>query len=63
MNSKFKIYIHLGYPKTGSTYMQNYIFNNLTNVNFIGIHNKFDKDLYLIRKSIIQDDNTKFQKI
>ena len=62
MNSKFKIYIHLGYPKTGSTYMQNYIFNNLTNVNFIGIHNKFDKDLYLVRKSIIQDDNTKFNK-
>ena len=42
--------------------MQNYIFNNLTNVNFIGIHNKFDKDLYLVRKSIIQDDNTKFNK-
>jgi len=62
MNSKFKIYIHLGYPKTGSTYMQNYIFNNLTNVNFIGIDNKFDKDLYLVRKSIIQDDNTKFNK-
>ena len=62
MNSKFKIYIHLGYPKTGSTYMQNYIFNNLTNVNFIGIHNKFDKDLYLVRKSIIQDDNNKFNK-
>ena len=43
MNSKFKIFIHLGYPKTGTTYLQNYIFNNLTNVNYIGINNKFDK--------------------
>ena len=62
MNSKFKIFIHLGYPKTGTTYFQNYIFNNLTNVNYIGINNKFDRDLYFIRKSILQDDDTQFQK-
>ncbi len=62
MNSNFKIFIHLGYPKTGSTYMQNYIFNNLTNVNFIGTGKNFDKDLYNIRKSIIHDNDKKFQK-
>jgi len=62
MNSNFKIFIHLGYPKTGSTYMQNYIFNNLTNVNFIGIGSKFDKDIYIVRKSIIQDNDKEFQK-
>ena len=62
MNSKFKIFIHLGYPKTGTTYLQNYIFNNLTNVNYIGINNKFDRDLYFIRKSILKDDDKQFQK-
>ena len=62
MNSKSKIFIHLGYPKAASTYLQNYIFNNLTNVNYIGIGNKFDKDLYFIRKSIIQDNDSQFQK-
>ena len=62
MNSKFKIFIHLGYPKTGTTYLQNYIFNNLTNVNYIGITNKFDRDLYFIRKSILKDDDKEFQK-
>ena len=62
MNSKFKIFIHLGYPKTGTTYLQNYIFSNLTNVNYIGINNKFDKDLFFIRKSILKDDDKKFQK-
>tara|TARA_Y100000816_G_scaffold237215_1_gene183150 strand:+ start:585 stop:1487 length:903 start_codon:yes stop_codon:yes gene_type:complete len=62
MKTKFKIFIHLGYPKTGTTYLQNYIFNNLTNVNYIGINNKFDRDLYFIRKSILQDDDKQFQK-
>ena len=62
MKTKFKIFIHLGYPKTGTTYLQNYIFSNLTNVNYIGINNKFDKDLFFIRKSILKDDDKKFQK-
>ena len=62
MNSKFKIFIHLGYPKTGTTYLQNHIFNNLTDVNYIGINNKFDKDLYFIRNSTLKDNDKQFQK-
>ena len=62
MNSKFKILIHIGYPKTGTTFLQRFILNNLKNANYLGIGNKFDKDLYFIRKSVIYDSDSKFNK-
>ena len=30
------IYIHLGFPKTGTTYLQTKIFNNLKEMNYLG---------------------------
>ena len=35
---KFQIYIHLGLPKTATTYLQENIFNqyNRSNINFLG---------------------------
>lgn len=45
---KKKLIIHLGYPKTGSTFMQNYIFHNCEN--YLNIKNKilFDDIFFTI---------------
>lgn len=62
-NKKFKLIICIGYPKTGTTYFQNFIFNKIKNINYVGIESKkFDPDLYNIRKSIIKNCDENFQE-
>ena len=59
-----KIIIHIGYPRTGSTYLQSKIFPNLKNINFLGkpFSEKKSKKFYLFEKKIFCYDNLYFEK-
>jgi hypothetical protein len=60
---KFKLIICIGYPKTGTTYLQNFFFNKIKDINYIGIKSKkFDPDLFYLRKSIIKNSDEDFIK-
>ena len=61
-SKKFKLIISIGYPKTGTTYLQNFFFNKIRNINYIGIKEKFDPDLFFIRKSVIKNSDNDFKK-
>jgi len=61
-SKKFKLIICIGYPKTGTTYLQNFFFNKIKNINYIGIKKKFDSDLFYLRKSIIKNSDKDFKK-
>lgn len=61
-SKKFKLIICIGYPKTGTTYLQNFIFNKIKNINYIGIKKEFDSDLFYIRKSVIKNSDEDFKK-
>jgi len=54
-NNKKIIYIHLGYPKTATTFLQEKIFNKLKNVVYLGkpYQNNFDKSFnYLFQRNV-----------
>lgn len=53
-------YLHLGYPKTASTYLQLHVFNNM-NANFIGRPYSHD-EYYDIEKKIITYSDKNFHK-
>ena len=36
MNKNLNIFIHIGYPKTGTTYLQQNFFSNLSQINYLG---------------------------
>lgn len=61
--NKFKLIICIGYPKTGTTYLQNFFFNKIKDINYIGIESKkFDPDLFYLRNSIIKNSDEDFIK-
>ena len=61
-SNKFKLIICIGYPKTGTTYLQNFFFDKIENINYIGIRKKFDSDLFHIRNSVIKNSDKDFKK-
>jgi len=57
-------YIHIGYPKTGTTYLQNIIFPNIDNLYYLGKpFYKKNKNLRKILLTIIYSDEIKFLQI
>lgn len=54
-----EIYLHIGHPKSGSTFLQ-YHFFNVLNVHFIG--RPYSKEAFDIEKIIAASDNTTFKK-
>ena len=50
-----KIIFHIGFPRTGSTYLQKNIFSKIKNINFLGkpykyksniLFREFEKDIF-----------------
>lgn len=57
-------YIHLGYPKTGTTYLQQHVFPNINNLHYFGKpFSRKNKNLRKIFETIIASDKEKFSKI
>ena len=59
--SKKKLIIHLGYPKTGTTTLQNILFYNLhkkedLNINYIGITKNVSDDVGLFDTVISREE-------
>ena len=56
-----KFFIHIGYPKTASTYLQLHIFRNNNNINFLGRpSNIWEEKLSVIEKMIFKYDDKEF---
>ena len=59
-----KIIFHLGFPRTGTTYLQSKLFPKLKNINFLGkpFNKKNAKIFYEFEKKIFSYDNLYFEK-
>ena len=56
-----KFFIHIGYPKTASTYLQLHIFRNNNNINFLGRPSDiWEEKLSVIEKMIFKYDDKEF---
>ncbi|CCE21760.1 sulfotransferase domain-containing protein [Methylotuvimicrobium alcaliphilum] len=60
MENKKTIFIHIGYPKTGTTTLQNHFFSNIEDIQYLGKfydkENKFVFEDELIAKIIFNDE-------
>ena len=55
-----QIFIHLGFPKTGSTYLQQYIFPEMKEALFLG--KPFNRTIEILENKILQLDETQYQQ-
>ena len=58
-----KLYIHLGYPKTASTLMQNHILNKIPNINYMGFPFENSVIRNIINDIIFLDDSAFKKKL
>lgn len=59
-----KFYIHIGYPKTGTTFLQNKIFTQLTSFNYIGKNNSKHNSIYeIFYQYLFFNDNSNNKKL
>ncbi|MDC3089535.1 hypothetical protein OA322_00130 [bacterium] len=57
-----KFFIHIGYPKTASTYLQLHIFSKNNNINFLGRPSiVWEEKLSVIEKMIFKYDDKEFE--
>jgi len=59
-----KIILHLGFPRTGSTYLQSRVFPKIKNINFLGkpFNKNYSKIFYEFEKKIFSYDDLYFEK-
>ena len=53
-----QIFIHLGFPKTGSTYLQQYIFPEMKEALFLG--KPFNRTIEILESKILQLNETQY---
>jgi len=58
--SKNKIFIHLGFPKTGTTYLQNKVFPSITKAKYLG--KPFDQNIAVLEKKILLLNDNKYNQ-
>lgn len=59
VDHEYNIFLHIGLPRTATTFLQQEVFSKIENINFIDGSHPHNNPLKIVFKSIINSENTK----